>query len=533
MGFSFHSEPVHLDARSSLLETSHLLSVAPHQHYYSLRGTAAVLHTRTLQRLSRLRQVGLGALVWPNAENTRFSHSLGTEYWVTRFLHQLRQGPCQENRAAIHQIESLLGDAFSLDLCARLFALVHDTYLLPLGHTLQYQLGFFSDSGAESRRLRQVIRWIAEEVEEAPEIVSISDPVQRRAVLECLRRHLDLVDAVVGIQRLLVGRPWTPEAKWLSTKQVAEWASALSFIYDLTHAIFSADLIDFALRDSLGAAMPQFFDERLLHSLCILETEFPQQANSALASASGKHKLFRFGLIGVDGDQPNHALIASLAGLYRIRYEIASRVFYHPTKCAADAMLDLALRRIDAADQVLSQRREPFSETHLLRLGDDAFLDLLESREQAVLPAGEKPMLTHLLSRQLHGEVLRLSADDPANPSILEYLAPAQPPYHRTEIEKHLLAQLTDLSPGDLIVSVRPRTMQAKPPAILLRWKNGVVATLGEIAATEGLAAEVLEIQAAYQDLWSASVYLHPRHWPRRCEVRASCQGLFRSPLPL
>ncbi len=44
-----------------------------------------------LQRLNRIRQLGLAAFVYPGAQHTRFHHSLGAMYLMDEALHQLRQ----------------------------------------------------------------------------------------------------------------------------------------------------------------------------------------------------------------------------------------------------------------------------------------------------------------------------------------------------------------------------------------------------------------------------------------------------------
>ena len=43
-----------------------------------------------LQRLNRIRQLGLAAFVYPGAQHTRFHHSLGAMYLMDEALRQLR-----------------------------------------------------------------------------------------------------------------------------------------------------------------------------------------------------------------------------------------------------------------------------------------------------------------------------------------------------------------------------------------------------------------------------------------------------------
>jgi len=51
----------------------------------------ALLASREVQRLRRIRQLGLTSLAFPGAEHTRFSHAVGSAHVMQRFLARLRQ----------------------------------------------------------------------------------------------------------------------------------------------------------------------------------------------------------------------------------------------------------------------------------------------------------------------------------------------------------------------------------------------------------------------------------------------------------
>ncbi|NNE20144.1 MAG: HD domain-containing protein, partial [Myxococcales bacterium] len=48
----------------------------------------SLLDTREVQRLRRVRQLGLASLVFPGAEHTRFSHAVGTAHVMQALLHR-------------------------------------------------------------------------------------------------------------------------------------------------------------------------------------------------------------------------------------------------------------------------------------------------------------------------------------------------------------------------------------------------------------------------------------------------------------
>ena len=50
-----------------------------------------LLETREVQRLRRIRQLGLTSFAYPGADHTRFSHVLGTAHVMRLFIERLRQ----------------------------------------------------------------------------------------------------------------------------------------------------------------------------------------------------------------------------------------------------------------------------------------------------------------------------------------------------------------------------------------------------------------------------------------------------------
>ncbi len=52
---------------------------------------AALLEAGEVQRLRRIRQLGLASLAYPGADHTRFSHAIGAAFVMTRFIRRMRQ----------------------------------------------------------------------------------------------------------------------------------------------------------------------------------------------------------------------------------------------------------------------------------------------------------------------------------------------------------------------------------------------------------------------------------------------------------
>lgn len=86
-----------------------------------------LLDTRELQRLRNVSQTGLGRLVYPTADHSRFAHSLGTAFLATKFGNRLRE------QARGHLAPGLRADDLAVrDLAVA--ALCHDLGHGPLSH---------------------------------------------------------------------------------------------------------------------------------------------------------------------------------------------------------------------------------------------------------------------------------------------------------------------------------------------------------------------------------------------------------------
>ena len=92
-----------------------------------------VLRTPELQRLRRIRQLGLGHFVFPGAEHSRLTHSLGASYLALRFGRQLM------DRSRDFLIDELSPSPESIrDLAVA--ALCHDLGHGPLSHAWEREI---------------------------------------------------------------------------------------------------------------------------------------------------------------------------------------------------------------------------------------------------------------------------------------------------------------------------------------------------------------------------------------------------------
>ncbi len=93
------------------------------------RVVTSLLDTREVQRLRRVRQLGLTSLVFPGAEHSRFAHALGAAHVMTRLVERVRA------RHGDLPAEERLDDASALEAIAA--ALLHDLGHGPFSHLFE------------------------------------------------------------------------------------------------------------------------------------------------------------------------------------------------------------------------------------------------------------------------------------------------------------------------------------------------------------------------------------------------------------
>ncbi|MGH9279432.1 MAG: hypothetical protein ACRD12_15180 [Acidimicrobiales bacterium] len=433
---------------------------------------AALIASPPFQRLRRLRQMGLAFHAFPNAENTRASHSLGVAYWSAAYLDALRAAPGEATRAGLAEAAAAL-DGLSFDVVLRLFGLLHDIDLLPLGHTLRYQSGLFTEPPGRPR-----LRACVDGIRAYAEAHAPGD-----AWFTAFDRHLS-----AGAELL-----------------AAEGADGLRLPVELVNSGLGADLVDFALRDSFAITRQQAFHDDLAGAL-------------RLVAIDGGYGL------ALDVADPTTAAhrVAIADDLYRARFEVFAASVFHPVKLAADAMLDLALRRLGPE---LCSTLLP--EDWLIGAGDDQLVERVAAAEGPIAQRlGAASVVAALQAGDLHEEVWRTEdlAAFRRHPASARALA--LDPTWRDEAEGALRDRLPWAEPGDVIVAVSPPTMQAKPANARFVRADGAVFTLAE-AAAHGYDTEAGGTARRYEQLWSLRVYVAPRRRGEAGAAAAAARSLY------
>ena len=400
-------------------------------------------------------------------------------YWAASYLAALDRCPDAATRAILSRARGAWPQ-LSLDVVLRLFSLLHDIDLLPLGHTLRYQSGAFAEGSGRPRLAACVAAIKANARDDAfRDAPSTRD---RQHWLAAFEAHLD---AAAGA---LAGR--TPHLGLL--------------VNELVNSGLGADLMDFALRDSAAINRKQSRHDALPEYLRLVEAP----CGARLALALGE-------------PQDARARVAAADDLYRARFEIFAASVFHPVKLAADAMLDFVLRRLGAV-RCAALMPQP----RLLTIGDDELMDTLVAADEAATgPGPHAPVARWLRQGQLYEEVWRTEnlAQFRNRPDAAQALGLS--PDWRTAVEHRLRERLVWSADGDLIVAVSSPSMQVKPANALL-WAGTEAFTLAE-ASEHGFAVTAPCVAGQYAGLWSRRGYLSARSRGRRESVRSAVAEVF------
>jgi len=151
----------------------------PIHHFIELEDEeTALLDTRPMQRLRRLRQLGLAYLVFPAAEHSRFSHALGALAMGERVFESLRShdGPFADERDYRRQRRLL-----------RVSLLLHDVGHGPFSHACEAVLGIRHEARTRAILALDEMRERLEALEVEPrDVLALvtGDPAPRNAVLK-------------------------------------------------------------------------------------------------------------------------------------------------------------------------------------------------------------------------------------------------------------------------------------------------------------------------------------------------------------
>lgn len=491
---------------------------APNVHYALSLAEALVLETKAVQRMRRLRQTGLGYLAEPASENTRLPHCIGTAYWASEILNSIavqrsRMGDRSPTKVAlsIDELEDTLGQEISFVLVVKLFALVHDMALLPLNHTMRYQLGYYCDPQIEAHLFDKCINEIVEEIEGR---YGREGPVSRQqSLVPALCAHLRFVSAVMFLRNLR-GLRHDSRNSSRANELFAEFGSmvlTMFLVSDIVVGPLGGDILDYAGRDRLAFSMDTV-DRHILRWYSIVLAPLGERDRNDLSFLSQKisiHEPVPRLAIRLDMEDSPSLVAAMISKLLRARLEIFDALLYSTRKLGFDALFDGALRVIDRNSHWVSQRRGPLSPEKLVELGDDEFLLLLESLENTERTKAQQP--THLSYAGMLANArqptliarLDASTDDPSVESHIEELR--QPAIRDEKMRSIKRAYSLPLEP---VVGFVPKSPQVKELDLLFLRDGRIAENLENLSDLHPRFEEVNSQNSLQSRSWTICIFV-------------------------
>lgn len=323
-------------------------------------GTLALLNSPVMQRLRRIKQLGFSNLVYPSADHSRFSHSLGVYHVARRYAEEIgRRG--DDHRPLAPRLEfGALTVSERLDLSHA--ALLHDIGHLPFSHATEavFQSADteFEVGGVALRRFKlPAMEFGNLALSEALSIAIILAPRFQRFYCEAVRPGDP--DAPFRIALLVAGQP------------VESDNGALP---ELISSSIDADKIDYLLRDSRGCNIPIGIDVSRLFlrsAFVVAEPSAVPQGMAEIRPADRKFTLFCVNSSGID-------TVEEVALARTVLYQ---RVYTHRVTRNIERLLAKHLFNLLDSGGAMSFGLHDALE--MWRLGDEELLSCLQKAEQA------------------------------------------------------------------------------------------------------------------------------------------------------
>lgn len=507
-------DPVHGDIVWNRLETS-------------------VIDTETFQRLRRIKQLGTAHLVFPGAEHSRFSHSVGTLFIAQTLLHNIHNVDFSE-RVPIG--DYMQNQAF--DMIVRLSALLHDVQEFPLSHTLEKEGNLFPDQWKNNTFNKKIFGGGTEiynaiyglvlsslspkETGETIDGQTVLKPQEKEELANSITRTI----ICYTYCEILGGQKAPKEI----SKDLFKTGDIIDYLLDNRYLIAGSqivsdtvcsDLLDYLPRDFYLCGIKKTYDERFLKYAIIGELIDDKTKK--------RHPVFAYNLMG-KRDELKNSVLSSLFDTLELRYTIAEVVHTHKTKNAFSAMV---IEAFNHYYQSLKQEELRKFEDDLMNFGDDELLSYLRNSN----PISKYILDYYFKRRPYHGCVIltyKSIEDKEVEKNFNEHVQKAK---ERLYLEK-LLVELTNCDPaiteplrdGDILLYAMPnpeRLFKELETNVKYKVKQkeakiGTLLSLTETPADFGSTSRAMKsiiqrtalqrrlLVEKFKNMWNVSLFLSP-----------------------
>lgn len=277
----------------------------------------AILDSPLLQRLRRIKQLGLASYVYCDADYSRFSHTIGVFYLAERMADII-----SKNRKS---------EKFDFVQIAKLAALFHDTGHMYFSHVSEY---FFLEYESFNRyeEVKAAISRFKEAINknlalhEMISVIIVQSPATRKFLNKIaswmdgvnIRNDDDLDNLIEYISCMIVG--------------VANDEEMLPY-YQIINGSVDADKCDYLSRDSHATNVPVAVDiERLVHKLTVEEDTVHGQQDNQIWNGSKSTKVYYFPAIKESAGEAFNQLLMARTIMFK-------SVYYHQKVRTAEVMM--------------------------------------------------------------------------------------------------------------------------------------------------------------------------------------------------
>ena len=307
----------------------------------------AILDSPLLQRLRKIKQLGLASYVYRDADYSRFSHTIGVFYLAERMAEIISK--------------NIKDDKFNFIQIAKLGALFHDTGHMYFSHVSEYyflEYESFSRYGEVKAAISRFKEAINKNValHEMISVIIVQSPATRSLLNKIatwmdginIRNENDLDELVEYISCMIVG--------------VANDERILPY-YQIINGSVDADKCDYLSRDSHATNVPVAVDiDRLVHKLTLEEVSAHGQI-SQIWNGDENRKVYYLLAVKDSAEEALNQLLMARTIMFK-------SVYYHQKVRTAEVMLRSIFSDLNQLGIM-----ETTDFYHILRTTDDFFGD--------------------------------------------------------------------------------------------------------------------------------------------------------------
>jgi HD superfamily phosphohydrolase len=446
----------------------------------------AVVNTPEFQRMRGIRQLGLANLIYPSAQHSRFEHSLGVAHMSTRIVEAIRR-----NGGAVSDQE--LG-------FIRALGMVHDIGHIPFGHTLEDERPVFSKKDHHDC---------------APRLLHFLKDTELATVLKSLGKAIGYANIVDDLVKVIER---THEAEIQEVEKDRPGATLTArekFFADVVGNTICGDLLDYLKRDPYFTGLQHRYDESIITAFKIKDDTIYLDLD--------------------DGGRLDRKIASEILNLLRLRYTLGERVYFHPTKTAASAMISKAVELSGLSAKSIAAFRD---EELLFVLENAETNDKLRNGESIKNAPLVRDLVRKIRGRRLYVPAYTLTAEVAGHfqdEFVKQYHDhDADKMTARAEAEKDL-AKRIGANSSQVIIFCPAKGMATKAADVIVQLPNNAFDRLQKLCQDsrcvedKRLAAEIGQLKENHLALWQLIVFLDPDCISHKADLSAHCQERFHN----